>query len=256
MKNIKLLLLLPSILLVGCNQKELDKSEAKRRLNLIQHNYLPILKESYEIKFTQDKQNKNGKSLEKKEYHYYKEDHFGIHYIQKESGSATNYIDYYKITDATGDEIRFADYDYNNQKDKVAYVSKDIKEDDTCLPSDISNKYKNGVSLIEDYAYDYNDVTKTFTLYQEHVKYYGVGEDDIKIVVSYKEKDIPTTGEYNLKTEITAVYKDEKISSYKEVITTTSGEKSIKEFSVKYTKPDIKLPKNWKDFKKDYVVER
>ena len=199
---------------------------------------------------------KNGKSLEKKEYHYYKEDHFGIHYIQKESGSATNYIDYYKITDATGDEIRFADYDYNNQKDKVAYVSKDIKEDDTCLPSDISNKYKNGVSLIEDYAYDYNDVTKTFTLYQEHIKYYGVGEDDIKIVVSYKEKDIPTTGEYNLKTEITAVYKDEKISSYKEVITTTSGEKSIKEFSVKYTKPDIKLPKNWKDFKKDYVVER
>lgn len=256
MKNVKYLLLLPAFLLMGCNGTELDRDEAKRRVNNITTNYLPILKTNYDIKYVQTSYDKKGKVVSKKEMHYVKEDHFGVHYEEKNTGEAINFLDFYAISDASGDKIRYANYDYGDAKDQFAYVSKDIDEDDSTLSSTVNAKYKNGVSSIENYAYNYQDISKTFTIYQDYMKFYGVGDEDVKIVVNYKEKDLPAAGDYNLKTDITAIYKDRKISSYKETTTTTGGAKSVIEFKISYDKPDIKLPKNWKDYTKDYVAQR
>ena len=251
MKINKTIFLLPVVLLTSC-ARELTKEELDRRLANVRSNYLPLLNTSYEIKLSQKNTDKNGKTTYDREALYTYEKNFGLHFYE-ESVEPTNdnkkeFIDYYAVTDANGDEIRYSHYDYSEQKNQEAFVGKDIKKEETRLPAAVESKYKSTVSSLEGYASDYQGVDKTFVAYAGHIKVYGIGEEDLKIVVAYKEKDNPSSGDYNYKTDITAIYKDGKISSYKEVTTTTEGRKTTLNFSVSYKEPDIKLPKKWKDY--------
>ena len=260
MKIAKCLLLIPTLLLVGC-QKELDSEEVKSRISHINANsYLPLFNNSVDFTYTYDSALGKGEDrvTNKVSFHFMKEDTFGVYY--KQTGNLNNpsqkdeFMEYYSVTDADETKIKYYNYNACGEAGKATYKGKTLMDDEKYLPENIQKSFLKNTSKLQDIVEDYRRPDSVTTSYTEYAKYYANGDEGLKVVVNFVDKDMVSNSkdaEFIKKREIVAIYSDAKLTSYKETQTTTYGNKITTKVKISYKKPTVNLPSDWKDYIKD-----